>query len=281
MSSRIPPCRTAEENALHAKGMLCIGGFSEEGGRVGVDSEGQMGHPAMMQAGCDNGKGGERVDCQISISSCWDILSARHHLSAPDYDQDPAFHHLSRGLEEIPRKANSGVRVTRPEHFHSWEAAPGFPGEVAQAFRDTDQAYWRISGPFWRSPNSGTPTWRQETFPDDMFVLPALKTSSIAMMVEGKCREAFGPTVGEWRQKKSIGRTTRFRYLRGAVRPATIPPSIRYQLLHRAASAIITLSSTTPWRLCCACSRSLQVEPCRLGPPFGGSVIINYNSGKH
>jgi hypothetical protein len=47
-----------QEDAFHAKGVVGIGGFPEEDGRVGVDSEGERGHSAMMQTGSDIWKSG-------------------------------------------------------------------------------------------------------------------------------------------------------------------------------------------------------------------------------
>jgi hypothetical protein len=60
-------------------------------------------------------------------------------------------------------------------------------------------------------------------------------------MVEGKVGESFGPALDEWRRDASPGKKKRLRFiLRALSLDATPAGAIRYQLLHRAASAIIT-----------------------------------------
>jgi hypothetical protein len=59
-------------------------------------------------------------------------------------------------------------------------------------------------------------------------------------MVEGKVNESFGPTLDEWRGDASPGKNDRLDFLLGTLRISTTPGgNARYQLLHRAASAII------------------------------------------
>jgi len=60
-------------------------------------------------------------------------------------------------------------------------------------------------------------------------------------MVEGKVNESFGPTLDEWRTDASPGKEKRLGFLLRTL-CISAPPGgdIRYQLLHRAASAIIT-----------------------------------------
>ena len=60
------------------------------------------------------------------------------------------------------------------------------------------------------------------------------------MMVEGKVNESFGPTVNEWREEASPGKGTRLSFLLKTLGlPKQVDGTIRYQLLHRAASAVI------------------------------------------
>jgi hypothetical protein len=59
-------------------------------------------------------------------------------------------------------------------------------------------------------------------------------------MVEGKVDESFGPTMEKWRKEAYAGKKTRENSLMRTV--GLVPPisgAIRYQLLHRAASAVI------------------------------------------
>lgn len=58
--------------------------------------------------------------------------------------------------------------------------------------------------------------------------------------VEGKVSETFGPTLAEWLEVPSPGKRTRLDYLKKELSlQADLPPGIRYQLLHRLASAVI------------------------------------------
>ena len=60
-------------------------------------------------------------------------------------------------------------------------------------------------------------------------------------MVEGKVKESFGPTLGEWRNDASSGKEERLGFLLRTLGLGAAPADdIRYQLLHRAASALIT-----------------------------------------
>ncbi len=75
---------------------------------------------------------------------------------------------------------------------------------------------------------------------NDTWVLGESDTGLISITVEGKVSEPFGPTVGEWFRNPSPGKEKRLKFLcdeLGLTYPA--PAHIRYQLLHRAVSAII------------------------------------------
>jgi len=61
-----------------------------------------------------------------------------------------------------------------------------------------------------------------------------------AVAVEGKRDESFGELVGEWLTDASTGKQTRLQYITDKLGlPYPPPDHIRYQLLHRAASAVI------------------------------------------
>jgi hypothetical protein len=74
----------------------------------------------------------------------------------------------------------------------------------------------------------------------DIFVLAKARESLISIVVEGKCLEPFGPTVAEWSKESSSGKDIRIDYILDLLqlRGSRVEP-IRYQLLHRTASAII------------------------------------------
>jgi hypothetical protein len=62
----------------------------------------------------------------------------------------------------------------------------------------------------------------------------------VSIMVEGKVSEPFGPTLGQWHGEASEGKKDRLRFLLRTLGLMKEPlDSIHYQLLHRAASAVI------------------------------------------
>jgi len=75
---------------------------------------------------------------------------------------------------------------------------------------------------------------------NDIWVLGRTEKDLVSIAVEGKVSEPFGPTIGEWDPNSSVGKKKRFEYLCSILGLHTEPQEdIRYQLLHRTASAII------------------------------------------
>src|SRR5690606_12475944 len=65
----------------------------------------------------------------------------------------------------------------------------------------------------------------------------------LSLAVEGKAGETFANTVGAWLGAATEGRTQRLEYLRETLGlTAPVEDALRYQLLHRAASAILEAS---------------------------------------
>ena len=62
----------------------------------------------------------------------------------------------------------------------------------------------------------------------------------MAIMVEGKWDEAFGPTLGEWKTNMSPGKQQRIQFIQSELGlTGDLPSELRYQLLHRATSAVL------------------------------------------
>ena len=61
----------------------------------------------------------------------------------------------------------------------------------------------------------------------------------MALAVEGKVDEAFGPTIGEKRAEASAGVDERLSWITGRLGLSSVPDAIRYQLLHRTVSAVL------------------------------------------
>ena len=75
---------------------------------------------------------------------------------------------------------------------------------------------------------------------NDIFALIRYDGTTCAATIEGKVNEPFGPTVGEWLKAPSEGKLMRMRHICDVLGLAETPPAhIRYQLLHRTASAMI------------------------------------------
>lgn len=75
---------------------------------------------------------------------------------------------------------------------------------------------------------------------NDIFVLARSVAGPVVVMVEGKVNESFGPTIEAWRKDASAGKKARMAFLERTLGLESSPSAlVRYQLLHRAASAII------------------------------------------
>ena len=122
---------------------------------------------------------------------------------------------------------------------HCWESADGFPVEVRQVLSQhssLDNAEALLIAPEWKVPLPGGARPSQ----NDVWVLARTNEGLVSVAVEGKVSEPFDKTVGEWRADASPGRDTRLAYLRDVLGlKDPIPDSVRYQLLHRTASAVI------------------------------------------
>ncbi len=123
----------------------------------------------------------------------------------------------------------------------SWEAADGLPSDVRAAL-NSGPAQLRgldlvIAVPEWEVPLPGGSTASHT----DVLAVATNAHGLVVLAVEAKVDEPFGPTIAEKRAEASGGQHERLRYLYetlGLTQP--LPDTIRYQLLHRSASAILT-----------------------------------------
>jgi hypothetical protein len=122
---------------------------------------------------------------------------------------------------------------------HCWESAGGFPPEVTEvlsqnpAFRDAKPLLifpeWKVTLPGGSKPSQ-----------NDIWILAKSKAGLISIAVEGKVEEPFGETLSEWKVNASPGKIQRLAWLANLLGlGSSVPDSIRYQLLHRSASAAI------------------------------------------
>ena len=125
---------------------------------------------------------------------------------------------------------------------YSWEADDGLPPEVAHALRQSDDPLLADLSPVLAVPEFKVPLpGGTRASQNDVFVLARSAAGPVSIMVEGKVNESFGPTLDEWLCEASPGKKKRLLYLVRCLGLDAQPQgTVRYQLLHRAASAIIT-----------------------------------------
>lgn len=149
-----------------------------------------------------------------------------------------------RGLLADPERHWKKTRSAY-ELAHSWEAKEvrksprGLPAKVA-AVLDTsprmEGAVLLIGLP---EHKVGLPG-RGHASQTDLWALLRVGSSLVSMAVEAKAGESLGPLVAKWRDDSSTGKRERLDAIRQhlALERADLDP-IRYQLLHRAASAVL------------------------------------------
>lgn len=122
---------------------------------------------------------------------------------------------------------------------HAWEAAGGFPPEISALLASDPElagASLLLAIPEYKVELPGGTRASQ----NDLLCVCRTKSGLATIAVEGKVDEPFDKTLDEWLQDESRGKTKRLRYLTRTIGLETPPPGgIRYQLLHRTASAVI------------------------------------------
>ncbi len=123
----------------------------------------------------------------------------------------------------------------------SWDRAQGFPSEVRDLLASSPEPALAEATPLIGIPEYQVPLpGGSRPSQNDLFVLAAAGSSLATIMIEGKVEEPFGPTVAEWLTDASPGKHERLKFLQEKL-GLREPPcgNIRYQLLHRTASAVI------------------------------------------
>ena len=122
-----------------------------------------------------------------------------------------------------------------------WEEAGGFPESVEKVFSQSELELVKgieflLGFPEYKVPLKGGRRPSQ----NDILVLAHSRGQLITIAVEGKVAESFGPTISRWKKPDSQGKRCRLDYLCGLLGlSGESLDHIRYQLLHRAASALI------------------------------------------
>jgi hypothetical protein len=115
-----------------------------------------------------------------------------------------------------------------------WESAAGVPRELQALFEVPPLLLIGIPEHKVDLPGGKRPSQ------SDLFAILRVGDKTIACTIEGKVDETFGPTIGEWLRDDSEGKVERLSFLckeLGLRQP--LPQELRYQLLHRAVSAVV------------------------------------------
>ncbi len=122
-----------------------------------------------------------------------------------------------------------------------WEAASGFPPEISHVFARSGIPSFQdlemlLAFPEYQVPLPGGTRPSQ----CDLFALARGRSGLVAIAIEGKVAETFGPTLAEWQSTESEGKQQRLSFLCAQLQLAQpLPSTIRYQLLHRTACALL------------------------------------------
>ena len=124
----------------------------------------------------------------------------------------------------------------------AWEAATGeLPPEISRLLESSREASLQgqrllLALPEWQVPLPGGTT----NSSTDVLAICRNDLGLCIIGVEAKVLEDFGPLVSEKRAEASSGQTDRLTYLHELLGVKHFDDSIRYQLLHRTASALLT-----------------------------------------
>jgi hypothetical protein len=117
---------------------------------------------------------------------------------------------------------------------HCWQAVDGLPPEIAALFGKGADLLIAIPE---HKVSLGDAGRESQT---DVFALVKSKNKTIAVAVEGKVNESFGPTIRDWYLDPSPGKQKRLEFLCGKIGVTFPPPGdLHYQLFHRTASAVL------------------------------------------
>jgi hypothetical protein len=157
--------------------------------------------------------------------------------SIPIEDAEEIIPRLARGIDHWKKNFSAY------ELAHAWFQRDGFPPLVREALnccehtRDAEL----LEGIFERQTDLGS---RGSSSQTDLLCLARTHDARFIVAVEGKVAEGFGETVATWLKantRTDVGRRHRLKGLLktfGNCITESVLPGLRYQLLHRTASAI-------------------------------------------
>lgn len=124
---------------------------------------------------------------------------------------------------------------------YCWQEADGFPAEVKRVFKNSSIAVFKdiemlLAFPEYKVSLPGG----RKASQNDIFILAKGNGQLISITVEGKVDEPFGELIADWKLHDMGGKKVRLKFLCEVLRLEMNKINhIRYQLLHRTASAVI------------------------------------------
>jgi hypothetical protein len=124
---------------------------------------------------------------------------------------------------------------------YCWEDARGLPNSVEKVFSESGYPVLKKILPLLALPEYQVPLpGGSSPSQNDIFILARSDVDLVTIAVEGKVKEPFGPLVSEWSKNASTGKVVRLEFIQELLELGDQPlDKIRYQLLHRTASALI------------------------------------------
>jgi hypothetical protein len=120
---------------------------------------------------------------------------------------------------------------------YCWEGADGLPDAVRDIFRTSDR--FRDLEPLLAIPEVKVKLpGGARSSQTDLWLLASVTDGLVSVAIEGKVAESFGPLVEEWHVAASAGKAERLAFLLDILHIKSPAARLRYQLLHRTASAI-------------------------------------------
>jgi len=116
----------------------------------------------------------------------------------------------------------------------SWEAANGVPAEISKLLGGSVELLLAIPEHKVALPGGNRKSQC------DVFALVRVADETMAIAVEAKVNEPFGPTVSQWMENAGKGKIERMGFICDLLGLSAPPPgNLRYQLFHRTAAAVI------------------------------------------
>jgi hypothetical protein len=123
---------------------------------------------------------------------------------------------------------------------YCWQESDGFPEEFKTVFDNAGTPFAELVPLLILPEHKVALRGRSTASQSDLWILAKTRRELVSITVEGKVSESFNKPVEDWLREDSKGKQTRLTFLIKTLGISdSFDKSIRYQLLHRTASAIL------------------------------------------